>query len=85
MERTDRPREGKGGALPEEQEEGPGFPHLLHSGRKWHGQPPLRGKVRSQASSPCLDLGSPLVHTGMVGSGLRCPLGLAGPTAGQEK
>lgn len=26
VERTDRPREGKGGALPEEQEEGQDFP-----------------------------------------------------------
>lgn len=33
VERTDRPREGKGGALPEEQE-GPGFPYLLHNGRE---------------------------------------------------
>lgn len=39
VERTDRPREGKGGALPEEQEEGPGFPYLLHNGRECTDSP----------------------------------------------
>lgn len=50
MERTDRPREGKGGALPEEQEEGLGFPHLLHSGRKCTDSP--RQGTRSEVKLP---------------------------------
>lgn len=68
MERTDRPREGKGGALPEEQE-GAGARISLFASQ-WEGmyrQPLLRGKSKSQTSSPCLDLGSSPVYTGMVG------------------
>ena len=53
----------------------PGWAGISPSASQWEGvprQPLQRGRVRSRASSPCLDLGwpsscSPSVDSGMVG------------------